>query len=49
MKLWSKEELEECLETAAVICRDIAYSNIIVSVEEGLISINTDSETGVIS
>jgi DNA polymerase-3 subunit beta len=44
-----KEELEECLERAAVICRDIAYSKIIVSVEEGLIRINTESEKGVIS
>ncbi len=44
-----KEELEDCLERAAVICRDIAYNKIIFSVEEGSIKINTESEKGVIN
>ena len=35
----NKEEMEDCLRRASVICRDTAYSKIIINVEENTINI----------
>lgn len=44
--LVNKSELEECLQRAAVICRDAAYNKIVISIEEGVMNIKTESEKG---
>lgn len=42
----NKEELEDCLKRAAVICRDTAYNKIIINIEDNIINIKSESEKG---
>jgi DNA polymerase-3 subunit beta len=42
----NKDDLDECLQRASVICRDAAYNKIVLSIEEGTINIKTESEKG---
>lgn len=44
-----KEELDDCLKRASVICRDTAYNKIIINVEDNIINIKSESEKGKIN
>lgn len=44
-----KEELEDCLKRASVICRDTAYNKIIINIEDNIMNIKSESEKGKIN
>lgn len=45
----NKEELEECLKRAMVICRETDYNKLIISITKDVLNIKTESEKGKIN
>lgn len=42
----NKNDFEDCLQRASIICRDTAYNKIVLTIEEDTINIRSESEKG---